>query len=530
MRASFVLVAALIPGSAPAQEPPAEQPELRLSLEDAVKRTLENNTDIAVERFNPEDSAEQVRQVQGAYDVALTSTIGKSSQTDPPRNAFSGGDKVTTGTWTYDFGASKLLGTGGNLSLNFLNNRTDTNSVFSTFNPSYGSSLGATLSQPLLRGFKIDSTRRTLKIAKKNQEISDVQFRQTVINAVATIKQLYYNLIFAMDNLQVANKSLSLAKKLLDENQIKVKVGTLAPLDVVAAESEVASRDEGVIVAESALHDAEDSIRRVIFPRNDPASWDVRIVPTDHPTAEPIPVDVGAAIARALESRTDMQGARKALENAETSIQFTRNQTLPAVDLFASYGGVGLGGTGLVRDGLGGPVIQEIPGGYGDALDSVFSRDFPTWSLGVNFSYPIRNRSAKAAAARSRISRDQAQAALARLEMQVVAEVRSAARAVETDMKRVQSTRAARVLQERRLDAEEKKFAAGMSTSFLVTQAQRDLAVSLAAEIQSISDYRKDVVNFERVQEAGLGSVGTTGITFTTSSGGVISTTGSQIQ
>jgi outer membrane protein TolC len=519
IRASLVLATASIPGLTAAQEPAPERPELRLSLEDAVKRTLDNNTDIAVERYNPEDSAEQVREVEGAYDVYLTSQVGKNSQTDPARNAFSGGEKVETGTWTYDFGANKLLGTGGTLSLDFLNNRTDTNSVFSTFNPSYGSSLAATLSQPLLRGFKIDSTRRTLKIAKKNQEISDVQFRQTVINTVATIKQLYYDLVYAIDNLDVARKSLALASKLLDENQIKVRVGTLAPLDVVAAESEVASRAEGVIVAESALRDAEDNIRRVIFPRYDPADWAVRIVPTDRATADPVPVDVEAAIRIALENRTDITALRKSIENAEIGIQFARNQVLPAV----------IGGTGLVRDGLGGPVVEEIPGGYGDALDSVFGRDFPTWSLGVNFSYPIRNRSAKASAARARINRDQIQASMARLEMQVIAEVRSAARAVETDMKRDESTRAARVLQERRLDAEEKKFAAGMSTSFLVTQAQRDLAIAEAAEIQAISDYRKDVVSFERVQEAGLGTLGTTGITISTRAG-VVSTAGSQIQ
>jgi outer membrane protein len=527
MTAFLTLATAFAAGRAAAQEPPAppvdpqltapqpEGPELRLSLEEAVKRTLENNTDIAVERFNPEDSAEQIRQVVGNYDVFLTANVGKVSETDPPRNAFSGGDKVNTGTWTYDVGASKLFKTGGNLALNFNNNRSTTNNVFSTFNPSFASSLTATLTQPLLQNFKIDSTRRSMKLAKKNKEISDVQFRQTVINTVAAIKQLYYDLIFAIDNLDVARKSLSLAQKLLDENQIKVKVGTLAPLDVVAAESEVASRAEGVIVAESARQDAEDNIRRVIFPKNDPASWGMRIVPTDHPTAEPMAVDVEAAVQRALQNRTDVVASRKNIENAEIGIDFAKNQTLPGLDLVASYGTVGLGGT-QVLDASGQPLPSPIPGGQGDALSTLFGRDFPTWSVGVNLRYPIPNRTARASSARARINRDQAQAAFARLEMQVVAEVRSAGRAVVTDLKRVDSTRAARTLQERRLDAEEKKFAAGMSTSFLVTQAQRDLAVAEAAEIQAISDYRKAVVTFERVQEAGLGSVGSTSITIST--------------
>jgi outer membrane protein TolC len=538
-RAFIVLAAASTPGAAVAQEPaptpvpvpspaPDTRPELRLSLEDAVKRTLENNTDIAVERYNPEDSAEQIKEVVGNYDFFLTGFVGKESRTDPPRNAFAGGDKVDTDTWTYDVGATKLFGTGATLALDFNNTRSTTNNVFSTFNPSFGSSFDARLTQPLLKNFKIDSTRQALRVAKKNKEISDVQFKQTVINTVATIKQLYYDLIFAMDNLSVANKSLALARKLLDENQIKVKVGTLAPLDVVAAESEVASRAEGVIVAESAMRDAEDNIRRVIFPRHEPENWAVRIVPTDRPSADPVPVDVETAIRNALANRTDVLASRKNIENAEIGIQFAKNQTLPGVDLVGAYGVVGLGGT-QVRDAFGDPLPNPIPGGAGDALSSLFGRDFPTWTLGVNLSYPIPNRTARATAARARLSRDQAQAALARLEMQVVSEVRSAARAVETDMKRIDSTRAARVLQERRLDAEEKKFAAGMSTSFLVTQAQRDLAVAEAAEIQAISDYRKDVVSYERVQEAGLGSIGGTGITLNTRAG-IVSTQGSTIQ
>jgi outer membrane protein TolC len=530
LKRAYIVLAAMIPVAALAQEPaPAPspspvptasvdtRPELRLSLEEAVTRTLDNNTDIAVERYNPEDSAQQVKEVVGNYDFFLTGFVGKESRTDPARNAFAGGEKVDTDTWTYDIGGSKLFGTGATLVLDFNNQRTTTNNVFSTFNPSFGSSFDARLTQPLFKNFKIDSTRQALRVAKKNKEISDAQFKQVMVNAVATIKQFYYDLIFAMDNLSVANKSLALAQKLLNENQIKVRVGTLAPLDVVAAESEVASRAEGVIVAESALRDAEDNIRRVIFPRHEPASWALRIVPTDRPTAEPITVDVETAIQRALENRTDVVAARKNIENAEVGIQFAKNQTLPGVDLVGAYGVVGLGGT-QVRDAFGEPLPTPVPGGFGDALSSVFGRDFPTWTLGVNLSYPIPNRTAKAASARARINRDQAQAALARLEMQVVSEVRSAARAVETDLKRVDSTRAARVLQERRLDAEEKKFAAGMSTSFLVTQAQRDLAIAEASEIQAISDYRKDVVSFERVQEAGLGSIGGTAITISTRS------------
>lgn len=489
-----------------AQQPAApERPTLELSLDEAVKRALENNNDIAVQRYNPELSDEQIRLYRGAYDPLLISTVSQNSRTSPATNAFTGAPELVNKTTTYNFGAEQLLKTGGNLRVDFNNNRGSTNSVFSSFNPSFNASLNANLSQPFMRNFKIDANRLQLRVARKNREISDVQFQQTVTNTVANVKDLYYDLIYAIDNLEAQRKNLSLAQKLLDENQIKVKVGTMAPLDVVAAQSEVASREEGVIVAEAALLEAEDAIKSAIFPQNDASMWALRIVPTDRPTAEPMVVDVETATKRAIEARTDIVAARKSLENAQDNVKYATNQTLPDLNVVAAYGTSGIGGTVIQRDGFGGPVIRTIPGGYSDALSSVFGRDFPTWTLGLNFSYPLFNRQARANSARAKISRDQSVASLRRLEMQVASEVRSAGRAVDTNYKRVESTRAARVLSEQRLDAEQKKFAAGMSTNFAVTQAQRDLALAMVLELRAVADFRKSVVNFERVQLAGGG-------------------------
>jgi outer membrane protein len=507
------------PAAPPAAPPPTspDRPTLELSLDETVKRALENNNDIAVEKYNPELSEENIRLYRGYYDPLLTSTINERKQSSPSTSAFAGApNSVDNNTTTYNFGAAQLLRTGGSARVDFTNNRGSTNSVFSTFNPSFNSGLNASLSQPFLRNFAIDSNRLQLKVAKKNREISDVQFQQTVTNTVATVKDRYYDLLYAIDNLEAQRKSLELAQKLLDENQIRVKVGTMAPLDVVSAQSEVASREEGVIVAEAALLDAEDAIKSAIFPKNDPSVWALRIVPTDHPTAEPVVVDVAAATRKALDARTDMVAARKGLENAETNVKYASNQRLPDLSLVAAYGTVGVGGTIIQRDGFGGPIISTVPGGYGDALSSVFGRDFPTWTLGINFTYPIFNRQAEATAARAQITREQTQTSLRRLEMQVASEVRSAGRALETNYKRVESTRAARVLAEQRLDAEQKKFAAGMSTNFAVTQAQRDLALAAVAELRAVADYRKSQVNFDRVQVAGGG------VAFATSAASII--------
>jgi outer membrane protein TolC len=497
-------VAALILLGAPGARA-QEGPVLELSLDEAVRRAMDNNLDIKVEGYNPLAADEGVRAAEGYYDPFLSSVLDKNSRTNPQTNAFSGGDKVTTKGSTWNFGLGQAVPTGGEFSLTFNNNKSDTNSVFTTFNPSYGSGLTLSAVQPLFKNLRLDAPRRQLLLSKKNKEISDVQFRQSVINVLATVKAQYYDLIFAIDNLEATRKSLALAQKLLDENQIKVRVGTMAPLDVVQAQSEVAGREEGVIVAENDLREAEDTLKRSITPGNDPVMWSQRIVPTDRPTAEPYQVDLEAAIRRALEGRTDLQAARKGLERADIDLRYAKSQTLPQVDLIGSYGGTGVGGTQIIRDGFGGPIIETIPGGYGDATSQVFGADYPNWRVGFNLSYPILNRSAKAGAAQARLAREQQETVIRRLEMNVVSEVRTAARAVETNLKRVDSTKAARVLQEQRLDAEEKKFAAGMSTNFLVTQAQRDLATAQVAEVRALADYRKSQVSFERVQEAGVG-------------------------
>jgi outer membrane protein len=523
------LLASAVPAAAQEQTVPQgpnspDRPVLELSLDEAVKRAFEGNADILVEQYNPKISGEIVRQTQGYYDPLLFGTVSKASSESKSSNFFSGAPAVDVDTTLWNFGVSQEVPTGGVFNLTFNNNKQTTNNVFQTFNPAFNTTFSMALTQPLLKNFLIDPARAQIRVAKKNREVSDLQFKQTVTVVLANTKQLYYDLIFAIDNLEAARKNLALAQKLQNENEIRVKVGTMAPLDVVSAQSEVASREEGVIVAENQLYEAEDALKQVIFTRN-PDTWATRIVPTDRPTAEPVPVDIEAAVRNAFENRTDVVGGRKLLERSDINVQLAKNQTLPQVDLFGSYGGSGLGGTQIIRDPPGtGPIVQIVPGGYGDAVSEAFGFDFPTWRVGVQFSYAIPNRTARAASAQARLSREQAQAAYDRLLLNAAVEVRIAGRAVETNIKRVGSTRAAHTLAAQRLDAEEKKFAAGMSTNFLVTQAQRDLALAEVNELRAVADYRKSVITFERAQEAGLGPVVSTlaagGVTSSTFAGG----------
>lgn len=518
MKPAPITLALLLPAlwlcaPALAQDPPADdRPVLELSLDETVERALKNNTDILVQKYEPEISGADVLGAEGAYDPLLEAELVRTSSTSPARDAFSGGAKIEKKIWDYNARASKLFGSGGSLRLDFANNRSLSNRVFESFNPSFGSTLTLSGTQPLTRNFRIDQSRQRLKVAKLNREISEAQFKQTVLNVIALAKKQYYDINFAQDNLLAQRKSLALAKKLLDENQIKVRVGTLAPLDVVAAEAEVAGREETVIQAEALLQQVEDSLKRTILAQNDPAAWNLRIVTRDRASAQPPTIDLQAATQAALTQRTDVLAAKKAVESGEVGLRFAKNQLLPALDLVASYGATGVGGTQLL-DANGQPLAQPIPGGYGDAVGDVFGRDFPTWTLGVNFSYPLFNKSARGAEARSQLTKEQAEASLRRLELQVAADVRTAARNVETGYKRVEATRAARVLSERRLEAEQKRFDAGMSTNFLVTQAQRDLAVAEVNEIKAVADYTKSGIDFERVQQAGGG------VSFASSSG-----------
>jgi outer membrane protein len=487
------------------EAPPAASSLLQLTLDDAVKRALENNNDIAVSRFNPELSEQTIFYYRGTYDPFLFSNLQHASAKSPGTSFLSGGTAVDSTRDVWNFGAGvPIQPTGGTLQVAFNNNKQDTTNTFTYYNPNFNANLTFSLTQPLLRNLKIDSGRNQLRIAKKNREISEVQFHATIVNTVANVKGYYYDLIYAFDNLDAAHANLDLAKKLLNENEIRVKVGTMAPLDVVTAQAEVASREVDVITAENVLAQAQDNLKQAIFPANDAAMWATQIMPVDRASAEQVPVNLDAAVANALQKRTDVIAARKNLEIADYNVQYSKGQRLPQLDFVGSYGAAGTGGT-LIRD-QNGPLQPPIPGGYGDALDQLFGRDYPTWTIGATISYAIPNRSAKASAASARISKDQALTSLRRLELQVAADVRTAGRNVESGFKTVQSTKAARVLAEQRLDAEEKKFAAGMSTNYLVTQAQRDLAIARVNELRATSEYRKANVNFQRVQEAGISS------------------------
>jgi outer membrane protein len=511
-------------GSASQAEPSTlaaqgNRPVRELRLADVVQLALEKNLDISVERLNPQSVDLQIVGLRNTYLPTVTSSVGQRDIYQLPRDQLQGGNRVSVGTTTYNAGyVQNLPWWGGNFLLTFNNNKQDSSSQFITFNPQFVSQLTAQYTQPLLRGLFIDQTRQQIAITQINREISEETLRATVTQTLANVRNAYWDLVFARSAVDVAQRALQLADKLVEDNRARVEVGTLAPLDIVQAEAEAANRRQTLATAEATLQTAELALKRYIVSGTEDPVWRQELRPIDLPSLEPAPTDIEGAVRRALERRTDLVNARKNLQSSDISLRYFRNQTLPDLDLVASYGGQGIGGTSIQRAGLGGAITNTIPGGYSDALRLLFNRDYPSWNVQFNLSYNLFGSAADAQFARARVQKSQSQARLRALELQVATEVTNAALNLQSNLKRVEAAVAARELAEKRLEAEQSKFEVGMTTNFFVVQAQRDLRDAQNAELRALADYRKSLVVFERVQEAPAGGGG--GGNFTATGGG----------
>lgn len=496
---------------------PAPAMERRMSITDAVELALKQNVDLEVVRLDPQVQDLTIAQVRSAWVPSVNSSFRGLNQDSPPSSFLSLGQAVTTDTdQRYGVGVSGATRWGGSYNALWNNSRFTTNG-FTFFSPQLTSTFQASYTQPLLRNFKIDNTRQQLQVSRKNREISDVQVRQVVATTTRAVKNAYWDLVFAINSLDVQRQSLDLAQRSLKENRARVEIGTMAPIDIVQAEAEVAQREEAVILAEAAIERAEDRLRGLIYPQHDPAQWAARVVPTDAAAFVPTPADMDGAVKTALDARYDLQQSMKSIEANDVTIRFFRNQLLPDVSATLDYSATGLAGTQLIREGFG-EVVGTSQRPWSDALRNVVTADFPTWTLSVQVSYPLGFNNAEASLARARIQQTQAQKQLESSKIRVATEVRDAARTMTANAKRVEATRASRVLAEKRLEAEEKKFQAGMTTNFFVLQAQRDLNQARNNELQALIDHVKSVVDFETVQVAPL-TGGTAGATAVSTAG-----------
>jgi outer membrane protein len=505
------------------------RPVVHLTLDEAVKAALDRNLDIAVQRLNPEINDIAYASIAAVYHPSLTSLIGPQSTSVLPTSqtlVASDGSVPSTSTMTFNGGVAQSIPWGGGAFTASLSNfRRATTINNSLYNPLFQSTWNFAYTQPLLRNFSIDSTRQQLQVTKLSRDISDVQLRATITNTVSNVRNAYWDYVFAVQSVDVAQQSLDLGNKLVQDNQTRVEVGTMAPIDVVQAQSQAATAKQNLVAAQATRRTAELTLKRLIVAGTSDPNWNAAIDPVDRPDFRPEPIDIEAAVRRGLSERTDIEIAKKTVEENDVTLRFLGDQLKPQVDLQAAYGLQGLGGTQLVRNTgvLGAAPTQTIPGGIGDTFNSLFRNAYPTWTAQLVMSYPLGVSTQKANVARARVQVSQVQAQLKQVELQVATDVTNAAVTAQSNAERVQAAQAAREFAQKSLEAEQSKFEVGMSTNYNVIQSQRDLATAQNNELQAILNYRKSLVELERLQQTTLQNLN---ITVINSGGGTTTRVG----
>ena len=470
--------------------PPAERREA-LSLADAAVRALQSNLDISISRQTKESRLADIIIEQAKFDPTL-SVNGQYNRAVNPLNrpVFGGTGGNLSDIQTFDqrnhsvtLDATQNIITGGNVDLNYSPARSNVNQNVATgflFNPAWTGGLALTLTQPLLRNAGIDVTKTFIKVAQNNATVEQHVFRDRVLTVLATVEQTYWELVFANENLKVAQAALKAAEELLATNRAKAKAGVMSIVDVLQAEAAVASRVEQVLVAEKSIRDQEDQLRRLLNPGEEDLRQDVRLTPTDQPVIVLEPLSLQEAIDTAIEQRPEIVQAKKNLESGELNKQFARNQLLPTLSFQGTMGMAGLG-----KD-------------YADSASKNFSGDFYNYGAGLVLSYPLGNRSATSTYNKRQLEAKNAEISLVSVRQQIIVGVREAVRRVQTDFKRIETTRSARIMAEKQLQAEQERLKVGLSTTRFVLDFQRDLATAQGNELRATVDYNKSLSNLAR--------------------------------
>jgi outer membrane protein TolC len=507
---STLIAAGAVPAAAQTSSAAATAPAVvRLSVDDAVRMALEHNVDLNADRLDPQISDTRVAAASALFRPTFNTGVNRNNQISPP-SSFLIPTATQNDAVTSSLGVAQRLpwyGTSYNVAWNAVH--TNSNSFLTSYDPLVTSGLTLGISQPLVRDLSIDAARQNLMSSRINRDISDTRLRESIVHTTADTKSAYWGLVSAIANVDARTSALSLSQELTRVNKAKVDVGQSPPLDLVSAQAEVASNEEQLIIAQTQVRQAEDRLRLLIYDPTDRSVWNLKLEPIDSPPIAQPALDVDNAITRALDGRTDIARSKKDIENADVTVKYTANQKLPDVRLNASYAANGLGGTQVLRTGgFPGTIVGPGPAtDFGNVLNQLFSHNYPTWVFGVSLSYPLGQSNEEANYARARLERAQATERLKGSQARAIQQVRDAGWKVEMNAKRIETTRAATALADQRLDSERKRFDVGLSTSFLVIQAQRDLAQAKANEVSAVLAYDLALVDFEALQEAGPAGV-----------------------
>lgn len=531
-------VPAIAPDFNPAQKPLPElgrvgvdmDRQRPLALREALALALENNKDIEVARQNVKIAEFDLQGSRGAYDPRLSSS-SYFERSDSPISSFLSGGSNGTVTQNDFTGTARLEGLapkfGGNYRFDFSSVRATTNNQFTGLNPQYPTALTFTYSQPLLRGLKFDNNRRQIEIARKNLSLTDVQFRQKAIEIITSVQRAYWDLVFGLRNLQIQRDAVRDARAQLEHNKRMVAEGALAPIDVVAAEAQVAGFEQSLFSALEEVSRSENNLKNLIAENRQAEIWSVSLIPTDWvELAPPPPISLAEAMKAALENRPEFQQSNVAREINQIDQKYFHEQTKPQIDLVGSYGVVGLAGsvntsainpffsTAQIRDRvnllselsgvppLPTPPLQTFPpdliGGYGQSLRNLLGNNFANFRVGVQINLPLRNRTAEAQLGRSLVEGQRIVTQREQLEQSIQVDVRNALQVVRSAEARLRAAAAAREATEQQYASEQRKLDAGQSTVFLVLERQTALTTARGNELRAQTDLNKAFAELQR--------------------------------
>ena len=467
---------------------------LRLSLDEAVRMAMQRNLGIELQEFDYQMASYRLRGSYGIFDLFATGLIQQSSSESATISQFE--PTGSRGT-RLNFGVGQLIPTGGNYAVAWNNSRFTTAGGGTTVSPAYRSSLALEATQPLLRNFGVDVTKRGINIARNTLGINHELFRTVLMNTAVSVEQAYLDLIYARQNVDVVKESLFLARDQARITQIRIDVGASAPLDILQPRVSIATSEEFLIIAVASVRDAEDRLRALL--NLDPAEWNRPIIPTDSVAYRPMTVDVDAAVARAFELRPEIRQSKLTTDTRRIEYVYARNQVLPQLDLDVTYNAAGLAGRSAEID----PVTQLPTGrinstGYPRAFRQVIENEFPSWTVGLNVGVPIFNIGARSEAKRAELDLRRSRTEETQTRQNIALEVRGSARDIDSAARAITATRAAREAAEQNLDAERKRYENGMTTIFNVLQIQQQLSDARVREINALVGYNKAIANYHR--------------------------------
>jgi outer membrane protein TolC len=436
----------------------------------------------------------------GSFDPSLLLNFS-IDRTASPLNTIrvSGVPNVITSTTAFQTRYLQAFTTGTTISVSFNNQRQSSTQQFLRFNPSFVSSFSFSFTQQLLNGFGWAVNRRFLNVAKNDRQIAQETLRLQVSTTLAQAMSLFWDLAAARDNVRAAEKSLAVAQQLYDDNRARLEIGTVAGIDVVTTESEVASRKRDLVIAQTGLQVIQEQMKTILSREMDAALASAAIEATD-PLPDPRDADVpklSEALAQAMKSRPEIRQAEGNLLNQAAAIKYARNLLKPTLMVFGLYSGSGLSGESVFLDPSTGNLVTA-PGGISQALRQLFGMDFPDYAFGFSFTISLRNRSAQADNMRARLEQRMSETALQGTRSGIALEVRQAIIGLTQAKARVEAAHQATSLTDQLLKAEEEKLLSGLSTPYIVLRIQRDLLVAQLSEVQARAGYAKALVELDR--------------------------------